>query len=58
MKKKYKVKVIHSVEIVLDDDSELNKEEWIKSIASTIAYNKGGDYGKYISQEVEIEETY
>lgn len=56
--KKYKAKVIHNVEIVLDDDSTLNKKDWLEIIASNLAYHKAGEHGRYIGQKVEIEDIH
>jgi len=55
--RKYKAKVIHNVEIVLEDDSELNEREWLTILATNIAYHKCDINGRYVSQEIEIEEV-
>jgi len=55
--RKYKAKVIHNVEIVLEDDSELNRREWLEIIATIIAYHKTNEHGRFVSQEIEIEEV-
>jgi len=54
--RKYKARVIHNVEILLGDESGLNDNEWLEIIATTLAYYKNSPHGKYVSQEIEIEE--